>query len=60
MFHLFANESPLVFTAQQGSLKMEEFIKPSDTTKKGKQKAKESGHSSLLQVKTIETRQKKS
>lgn len=44
------NHNSDIFTAQQGSLKMEEFIKPSDTTKKGKQKAKESGHSSLLQV----------
>ncbi|CAO3683739.1 unnamed protein product [Rhizopus stolonifer] len=44
------NHNNDIFTAQQGSLKMEEFIKPSDTTKKGKQKAKESGHSSLLQV----------
>lgn len=48
----------IVFATQQGNSKIEEFIKPSDTNKKGKQKAKESGHSSLLQVNKKEKQKK--
>ncbi|KAI9276276.1 eukaryotic translation initiation factor 3 subunit G-domain-containing protein [Sporodiniella umbellata] len=38
-----------IFNTQQNDLKMDEFVKP-DATKKEKQKSKEGGHSSLLQV----------